>query len=170
MSVWMNPRIKRLPEDFEASFLKAMPRATESADTIFREHEIQQFDTEGESGGKAWEKLKPNYAKIKAKKRPGRKILVWDGPLRNSLARRGPEHIAHWFRDQAAKFVISLGSKNRIGVYHEEGGTHLPRRSMLQMTTAQKSRLLGVIQKVLAPFAARAIRDAVVLESSRRAR
>lgn len=170
MSVQMNPRIKQLPEIFMASFLQAMPRATESADAIFREHQVQQFATEGTSGGAKWQSLSAPYEKRKRKFRPGRKILVWDGPLRESLVNRNPEHISGWYKDAGGKFWITLGSKNRVGPYHEAGGGRLPRRSMLQMTRPQENRLLTVISRTLAPFAARAIRDSVVLESSRRVR
>lgn len=158
MSVEYNPRVVQAGQEFTAALVKAMPDATTAADTQFREHQTQQFSTEGDSGGERWQSLSPEYEKRKKKLRPGRKILVWDGPLRASLARKGGEHIADWFRN-TDRFFIQLGSRNRIGPYHEAGGRNLPRRSMLQMTEHQSQTLMKKISSALAPHAARAIRD-----------
>lgn len=138
----MNPRIKTLDEamrldaqdmrNFEATF-----------DTEFRDQMKSAFSTEGKTGAFGWPPLSPDYAAYKAKKRPGRKMLVFDGNLRRSLTTRNAEHIAEGQMPVGKRpAVVSLGTRNPLAAYHGISpyrNKNLPVRDALETATTQAS-------------------------------
>ena len=91
-SVDVNPRIRDLRSLFDLGN-DDMRVLRDRMDTRFRRLESRLFASEGKSGGPAWPALSPAYAKQKAKKFPGRKILARTGRLRKSLTTRGAGHV-----------------------------------------------------------------------------
>jgi len=76
--------------------------------------ERKQFSSQGSHGSGGWAKLKSPYRERKAKLRPGRQILVFDGDLRNSLTRKGAKgNITRINKDWAA-----FGTSVKYAKYH----------------------------------------------------
>jgi phage gpG-like protein len=86
----------------------------------------RQFRQQGsvEVGG-AWAPLSPPYARWKAKRRPGKPILVFDGDLRDSLTIPGDGVWEVWHRG----FVI--GTAVEYATYHQNGTPNMPARPVL---------------------------------------
>jgi phage gpG-like protein len=120
-------------------------------DSKFRSDMQEQFKTEGASGGSKWPPLSEKYRKRKQRKRPGRKILVWDGTLRDSLTTTQGDHVRRWFR-VAKGYFIRLGTQNSLAAYHGPGTYHndrLPVRDPMQMTDVQQGGLINIIREYL---------------------
>lgn len=72
----------------------------------------QQFDTEGAFAGRPWPRLSPQYALFKSRVRPGKKILQFDGDLRQAVSRP---------RRQAGPRSLTLTIDDPKVEYHQEG-------------------------------------------------
>lgn len=103
------------------------------------------FSTEGAKSGPPWERLSPTYAKRKAKIRPGRKILTFDGHLRNSL--RHLSHADHIARHRAP--VLEFGTRHRLARYHQNGTARMPARPPVRKSPAQVHHLKLSIGRAL---------------------
>ncbi len=77
---------------------------------------VAVFASEGTASGPKWRQLSPRYALRKARERPGRRILVYDGNLRRSFLGRGAFRIA-----RVAGGVLELGSSHPLAIIHHEG-------------------------------------------------
>lgn len=109
-----------------------------------------QFATEGRHYGPGWALLSPKYEAWKSKRRPGRKILVFDGDLKAAAA-----------PDQARGFDIYRVSDKgmEVGVsyaktpharYHQEGTTRMRSRPlMVQPTRADQKALTKILHTAL---------------------
>ena len=146
MTTRVNPRIRLLSDlfDLDAREMKVM---TTEVDKQFRKNMKRLFATEGASGGKRWKRLTPKYAKRKRKKRRGRKILVYNRDMRDSITNAG-------HRDHVAEFslnppYVEVGTNSDIARYHAEGGGRLPVRNPIQQTDSQKRRYHQIVVKQL---------------------
>jgi len=151
----LNPRVKNLADMFMPT-KDAIADGLEEMGIEFRKQERRIFSSEGSSGGGRWQSLSPSYAKRKRRLRPGRKILVWDGDLRKSLTRRGGEHIQRSYRSR--RWVLSVGTSNRVAEYHETGGGNLPRRSFMDRPRRKELALLAAVRRGFVPHIMRAVR------------
>ncbi|QIN94340.1 hypothetical protein SEA_ABBA_11 [Arthrobacter phage Abba] len=83
------------------------------------------FDQQGTPETGAWAPLSPPYARWKAKRRPGRPILVFDGDLRESMTVPGKGV----FEVTGTQFVV--GTAIDYAKYHQQGTPLMPARRLL---------------------------------------
>ncbi len=107
----------------------------------FRKNERRLFATQGGSGGPKWPKLSPAYKKRKRKLRPGKKIMVFDGRLRESLTKRnsgGYREAGIWRKGLS---LIIVGTKDPKAAWHgppnSRKNKRLPVRNVIQHTPRQ---------------------------------
>lgn len=105
---------------------------------IFFRATLEQFDTEGARSTK-WAPLSPNYAKQKARRFPGRQILVRTGRLKRSLSVIGSGG-GDQIRDEEAT-SLTLGTRVDYAIYHQRGGRRLPARRPLEITLRDAGRM-----------------------------
>jgi len=151
-----NPRLRDLHRLMTPS-KEAVADATEDADKVFRRIERTLFSSQGKSGGKPWPALSTRYAKWKARRFPGRKILTLRGDLRRSLTDKGGEHLAHSFRGPRG-WVIRLGTSHWKAPLHAMGAGNLPVRRPIQLTGADREALAGAVSRAFIPHVQRAVR------------
>lgn len=142
----INPRIKSLEEALTLT-VRDMATIATAVDVKFRTNEKRLFSTEGGSGGGRWVPLSPAYAKQKARRFPGRKILARRGGLRRSLTTKGSGHVAEGILKPRA--LVRVGTTNRLAMYHAEGRPPMPKRDPLQHTQAQVKGYTKIIRTYL---------------------
>lgn len=81
-----------------------------------------QWSTSGAAGGEPWAPLSPAYAAWKARHRPGRGILYFDGDLRGAASRPG--------RD-AGPQTLTLTIRDEKAGWHQEGTGRMPARRII---------------------------------------
>ena len=152
VTVKLSHRVRNLDTLFDFTPVEA-DAALETFDALVRRYEIELFATQGLSGGTFWPPLSPEYAERKRKLRPGRKILVYDGNLRQSLTTlASPEHVAMSAKTGPGRWVLRSGSTNRVGKYHLTGGKYLPVRKPMSFTPEQVENMRRAIANRLLPF------------------
>lgn len=130
---------------------------------VHRSQERRIFASEGTEGrfGR-WPALSPDYAKRKKKLRPGRKILVWSGDMKDRfITPSRPENVEE-FVPRGLGGTFRLGAVSEIAGYHFRGGSSLPMRDMVTKTREQVLACWQAIvtwyQKERIPQAQRALR------------
>lgn len=98
------------------------------------------FDSEGASTGTRWHPLSRRYATWKARHYPGRRILEATGALRGSYKQGGDGHV----REIRSRGLV-WGSTVGYGRFHQAGGSRLPRRPILRLTSETKDRWERII-------------------------
>ena len=145
VDITRNPRIKRLREIARLTDAEIRTLA-QKLDIEFRRISRRQFSTQGAEGGRRWAELSPSYRQWKRRVAPGRKILALSGRLRNSLTRKGGEHIVRWKRSPLS---IELGTKVPYAAAHQRGSTKLPRREPIRLTRAHRIKLGKIVEREL---------------------
>jgi len=163
VTVTMNPALRtRALEEMAQLDTADMARLRDRMDSRFKLHERSLFATEGAAGGSRWPELSSGYAKSKARKFPGRKILQRTGRLRRSLTEDGAEHVATYALRPWAS--VTLGTKDTIAAYHTGRlrNPRTPERDPLQHTPTQMQVYLDVaaeyFTKIKLPRALRVLR------------
>lgn len=92
---------------------------------VFEAAAVEQFDAEGQGPAEGkWPALSERYAKAKAKRWPGRPILVASGALRAALATGG----AQGLREVTEK-TMAYGTRGLIyASFHQTGTPNMPAR------------------------------------------
>ncbi|WP_040457273.1 phage virion morphogenesis protein [Kribbella catacumbae] len=105
--------------------------------------ERRQFKSEGKYASGGWAPLSPQYAKWKAKRHPGAKILHLTGDLERSLTQRpfGVEVIE--------RHSMAIGSNVPYGKYHQNGTDRMPQRRPVEFTEAERARWVRTLQRYL---------------------
>lgn len=85
----------------------------------------RQFNQQGTPETGSWAPLSPPYARWKARVRPGRKILVFDGDLKKSMTVAG-EGIF-----EVTDFGFVVGTALDYATYHQNGTPSMPARRLL---------------------------------------
>lgn len=85
-----------------------------------------------------WPALEKRYAAFKARKRPGRKILVYNGLLRRSFLGREDSAIT---RKIVTKKYGIFGSKVPYSGYHQTGTRKMKSRPIIQLFPNNRRRL-----------------------------
>lgn len=88
----------------------------------FAKREAIWFDRQGEG---SWADLSDPYAEWKAKVRPGKPKLVFDGDMRASLT-----SVGHVILGQS-KTMLSLGTTDPKAKFHQKGTSKMPARPVL---------------------------------------
>ena len=114
----------------------------------FIKGEIDQFHTEGRSGGTfgRWKRLSPKYKAWKDKNFPGRKILERTGRLKTSLIGGRGEGFVY----RPSKLGLTIGSNVPYAGYHQTGTSRgLPKRKPIDLTEKQKIRWMKLTQEYI---------------------
>lgn len=116
----------------------------------FFEGEQQQFQTEGGWGSGGWRPLsteeppRGGYAGWKARRYPGRPIMVVSGKLKRSLTQPGAEgSIALVFPTS-----LTLGTRIPYAIYHQSTRprtSNLPRRPLIELPSAERVEWHSII-------------------------
>lgn len=117
----------------------------------FYAEEKAQFASEGAEGGEKWAPLSPAYSEWKEAHFPGQPILQRTGDLERSLtSRNDPNGVRVEARKQ-----LTLGSRVPYGIYHQSTAprTRLPRRPMINLTSAFKATVMRQVQAYLVEIA-----------------
>ena len=106
----------------------------------FFQVEKAQFASQGAAGRNgAWQGLSPKYAAWKARKFPGRGILVRSGALSGALLG------GSGFVFQSHPQWVAIGASSGYGTYHQKGGGSLPRRRPIDVSAEQEKHVFGAI-------------------------
>lgn len=84
-----------------------------------------QFESEGAWGGRQWAPLSPAYAVEKARRYPGRSILIAEGELRRS---------ASYPRRQVTPTTMTLTISDPKAGFHQAGTNRMPARPLVPAT------------------------------------
>lgn len=113
-----------------------------------------QFQTEGRHYGPGWASLTPAYKAWKARRRPGRPILVFDGTLRDQAAPARANQFG-FYKVTASRMEVGVSySRTPHAKYHQEGaswttknGTQvdLPARPVMGAPTREDQKALTKI-------------------------
>jgi phage gpG-like protein len=105
-----------------------------------------QFQTEGRHYGPGWATLDPKYRKWKEKRRPGRKILVFNGDLKDAAApttARGFD--IYRVSDKGMEVGVSY-TQTPHAKFHQEGTAKMrPRTIMARPTKADQKALTKIL-------------------------
>ncbi len=105
----------------------------------FLELERITFEKEGRRG--EWRPLSLKYAAWKSKRYPGKKKLVLIGNLKESLISRGGDHI-----ERIGRKSLVMGTKNKLGDWHQKGAGSLPVRKPINPTTKDHNEWVNIIR------------------------
>jgi len=108
---------------------------------VFYDIEEQQFRSEGARGNGRWQALSPAYAKVKAKRYPGKPILQARGALYESLTRKTDNSVL-----QKDPEEFAIGTSLFYAQYHQTGGRKLPKRPPIDFSESQRRELTKGIQ------------------------
>lgn len=136
--------IIRFLEDREARLLDLQPALNEFGEYIVNEHIPNQFKTQGTP--KRWAPLSAKYKRWKDRHFPGRPILVRTGRMKAG------------FRWEARKKSLRIinritagqrGSRTPRWFWHQFGTGKMPARPMLQITDADRAKLVEIVEEHL---------------------
>lgn len=97
----------------------------------------EQFRTEGTRGGSKWKALSPSYRRWKEANYPGRPMLVRTGDMRSAMLDRLAFHVNRK-RMLYAPNVPLTDDGEQYALIHQQGRGQMPRRKMVNLTTADK--------------------------------
>jgi hypothetical protein len=80
------------------------------------------FETEGASIGRKWAPLTPSYAREKARRFPGRSILIREGGLRDAASRMSRVATAR---------TLTMSIEDPVAAFHQEGTERMPARPLI---------------------------------------
>lgn len=112
----------------------------------FIEGERRIFKEQRTTKGK-WKKLSQPYRSRKAKRFPGRGIMVATGNLMGSLTKA--KHPNHFF--VASKKGMTIGTAVPYAGYHQNpsASSHLPKRELIRLRREQKTRWPKLIHQFI---------------------
>lgn len=122
---------------------------------------LEQFATQGARGGQTWQPLSERYGKWKAKRYPGKPILVATERLRRSLSLGGQKGGDQVY--EASPLSLTMGTAVPYARYHQRGTARMAARPILQPTQRDIDRIVSRLFR----FAERGARDAGFSTTSR---
>jgi phage gpG-like protein len=112
------------------------------ADYQVRTVNKRQFDEQGSVETGKWAPLSPPYARFKARVRPGRPILVFDGDLRREMTVPGKGVYEVWPKG------MTVGTDIDYAKYHQKGTPNMPARPLMgKAREADKRRFEKILQR-----------------------
>ena len=97
------------------------------------------FAQQGSAETGRWSPLSPRYGAWKARVRPGRPILVFDGDLREAFT-----SMSHGVSEVWDSGMV-VGASDPIARYHQDGTDRMPARPILGRTAKKDSRHMAKI-------------------------
>ncbi|MBT4498064.1 MAG: hypothetical protein HOC74_10105 [Gemmatimonadetes bacterium] len=102
-----------------------------------------QFASQGKSGSGGWKALSPAYAAWKNAHFPGKPILQRQGDLIGSLTNKSNKRFIY----RPSKLGLAIGTRVPYARYHQTGTPDMPARPPIQLTKAQQTRWMKLIQE-----------------------
>jgi len=99
----------------------------------------RQFEEQGSVETGKWSPLSPPYARWKARVRPGRPILVFDGDLRREMTVPGKGVYDVW------RSGMTVGTDIDYAKYHQNGTPGMPARPLIGTPRKADTRHFGKI-------------------------
>ena len=99
----------------------------------------RQFKEQGSVETGKWSPLSPPYARWKARVRPGRPILVFDGDLKKEMTTPGQGIYDVW------RSGMRVGTDIDYAIYHQNGTPGMPARPLIGNARKADSRHFGKI-------------------------
>jgi phage gpG-like protein len=99
----------------------------------------RQFKEEGTVETGKWAPLSKDYGRWKARVRPGRKLLVFDGDLKRSMTVPGKG--IYIVRSTS----MTVGTSVPYAIYHQKGTPTMPARPLIGSPRKQDTRQFGKI-------------------------
>lgn len=132
-----------------ASFMLDLRPFWPHVSTLFISWMRRQFDTQGEFGGSRWAPLTPLYAHFKARTRPGKPILVYEGAMRRAASQ--PQRIA-------TATSLTLRIEDEKIQYHQEGTDRMVARPLLfsRLPMLAERELTGAVERYVDDIVRRA--------------
>jgi hypothetical protein len=152
-SITMDPSGAQLAAGMEswARLVDDFGPAWSSATKLIHRHNARTFQTRGAGTGdrKRWGVLTPRYKAWKARRFPGRGLLVRTNALRSALTGRGSGS-----RVEQTKSSLEVGARgevSEIGGYHQTGTKHMIARPPVKFgrDVRQKDSLAYVVSQML---------------------
>jgi len=136
---------------------ETVDKAAVTADAVYRAREKRLFASEGaDSDQTPWPELSEAYKKRKTRERPGKKILVWDGNMREAFTTKSPNHIAYAY-NLGKGWIISLGAHGPSWwEAHQKGLPPMPKRDPQQSGLQLNTTIQRAIQRAILPAIQRA--------------
>jgi len=115
---------------------------------------VEHFESLGSRGGAQWTPLSAPYAKWKAKKYPGKPILVATERLKRSLSLAGQKGGDQVYEETALS--LTMGTAVPYARYHQRGTKRMAARPVLQPTQRDIDRMVSRLYR----YVERGARDA----------
>jgi phage gpG-like protein len=122
---------------------------------------VEHFESLGARGGTQWQPLSESYAKWKAKKYPGKPILVATERLKRSLSLAGQKGGDQVYEETALS--LTMGTAVPYARYHQRGTARMARRPVLQPTQRDIDRMVSRLYR----YVERGARDAGFVTTGR---
>lgn len=130
-------QVGRTLEGF-AERARDMRPAWERIRSRFIDYEQRWFDSEGDGD---WPPLSKDYGEWKARHFPGRKILVREGDLKESVLK--PDI------DIMEPSYAMFGTADPVAGYHQRGDGRLPRRRVIDISDEEKRLWVKIVERYL---------------------
>lgn len=117
----------------------ATPAFKEMADYQKKVVNARQFKEQGSVETGKWSPLSPPYGRWKARVRPGRPILVFDGDLRRDMTVPGQGVYKIW------RSGMTVGTDLDYAIHHQKGTLMMPARRLIGTPRKQDTRHFGKI-------------------------
>ena len=108
----------------------------------FNQVEKEAFEQGGRK--RKWRALSPAYAAWKAKKYPGRPILVRTGDLRDSLAGQTSNSVRKIKRKE-----MEMGTKLDYASYHDTGTSNMPKRPPIDPKKSDTNEWVFIMRRYI---------------------
>ena len=107
---------------------------------VISDAQRDQFNSQGRHYGPGWAPLSPRYAAWKARRRPGRKIMVFDGMLKAQAAPLNPRNFGVYrVSDDRLEVGVDPG-RTPYAKYHQEGTAKMPARPIIGQPTREDQK------------------------------
>jgi phage gpG-like protein len=142
-SAGAEPFVKVL-ERFQHNLGDATPAFEAMAQYQKKTVNARQFDEQGSVETGKWSPLSPPYGRWKARVRPGRPILVFDGDLRREMTTPGKGVYQVW------RSGMTVGSDLPYAQYHQNGTPGMPARPLIGTPRKQDTRhMVKILQRFI---------------------
>jgi phage gpG-like protein len=115
----------RVLEKYGDNLGNAMPAFEAMAEYQVGTVNKRQFDEQGSVDTGKWSPLSPPYARFKARVRPGRPLLVFDGDLRKEMTVPGKGVY------EVGPKGMTVGTDISYAKYHQNGTPNMPARPLI---------------------------------------
>lgn len=110
-----------------------------------REQIAEQFATEGDRGSGGWAPLQESTIAAKAAAGLDPHILEATKTLMESLTEKGNE----WHIEEITDDSLHLGSRDWVGVFHQQGTSRMPARKPVDFTELDRRSYIRTLQRYI---------------------